>query len=140
MDSISYGQPKFVGVAVSESSNSFENGRIANRVAVEVRVDLRSENTFFTGFSENISEGGLFIATEAPHQIGDEFQIELALMGGGQKISQRAVVRWIRPAEAAGGLPAGMGVQFLELSHHEREALQEFIDSQIKDTLFYDLD
>lgn len=117
-----------------------ESGRIADRVGVQVRVDLRSENTFFTGFSENISEGGLFIATEAPHEIGDELDIELSLMGGGHRIAQQVVVRWIRPAEAAGGLPAGMGVQFVELTAHEKDALQEFVDSRIKDTLFYDLD
>ncbi len=117
-----------------------DDGRIANRISVEVRVDLRSENTFFTGFSENISEGGLFIATEAPHEIGDELDVELSLMGGGHRIAQKVVVRWIRPAEAAGGLPAGMGVQFLALTDHEKVALQEFVDSRIKDTLFYDLD
>ncbi len=117
-----------------------DDGRIANRISVEVRVDLRSENTFFTGFSENISEGGLFIATEAPHEIGDELDVELSLMGGGHRIAQKVVVRWIRPAEAAGGLPAGMGVQFLALTDHEKLALQEFVDSRIKDTLFYDLD
>ena len=117
-----------------------DGGRVANRVLVDVRVDLRSENTFFTGFSENISEGGLFIATEAPHEIGDELDVDLSLMGGGHKISQRVVVRWIRPAEAAGGLPAGMGVQFIELAPYEKLALQEFVDSRIKDTLFYDLD
>ena len=117
-----------------------ESGRIADRVGVQVRVDLRSENTFFTGFSENISEGGLFIATEAPHEIGDELDVELSLMGGGNRIAQKVVVRWIRPAEAAGGLPAGMGVQFVELTTHQQDALQEFVDSRIKDTLFYDLD
>ena len=117
-----------------------ESGRIADRVGVQVRVDLRSENTFFTGFSENISEGGLFIATEAPHEIGDELDVELSLMGGGHRIAQKVVVRWIRPAEAAGGLPAGMGVQFVELTTHQQDALQEFVDSRIKDTLFYDLD
>jgi uncharacterized protein (TIGR02266 family) len=128
------------GVGLSNEEAIDDEGRIANRVAVQVRVDLRSENTFFTGFSENISEGGLFIATEAPHEIGDELDVELSLMGGGHKIAQRVVVRWIRPSEAAGGLPAGMGVQFRELTPHEKMALQEFVDSRIKDTLFYDLD
>ena len=123
-----------------QEAEQADASRIANRVAVDVRVDLRSENTFFTGFSENISEGGLFIATEAPHKIGDEIDVELSLMGGGHRISQRVVVRWIRPSEAAGGLPAGMGVQFIELSEFEKEALQEFVNSRIKDTLFYDLD
>jgi uncharacterized protein (TIGR02266 family) len=125
---------------VTDQEEGNDDGRIANRVAVQVRVDLRSENTFFTGFSENISEGGLFIATEAPHEIGNELDVELSLMGGGHRITQKVVVRWIRPSEAAGGLPAGMGVQFLILTDHEKLALQEFVDSRIKDTLFYDLD
>jgi uncharacterized protein (TIGR02266 family) len=125
---------------VTDQEAGNDDGRIANRIPVAVRVDLRSENTFFTGFSENISEGGLFIATEAPHEIGDELDVELSLMGGGHRIAQKVVVRWIRPSEAAGGLPAGMGVQFLALTDHEKVALQEFVDSRIKDTLFYDLD
>ena len=128
------------GVSVGDQEAIDESGRGNDRVPVQVRVDLRSEDTFFTGFSENISEGGLFIATEAPHEIGDELDVDLSLMGGGHKISQRVIVRWIRPSEAAGGLPAGMGVQFINLTEHEKMALQEFVDSRIKDTLFYDLD
>ncbi len=110
------------------------------RVALGVRVDLRSENTFFTGFSENISEGGLFIATEAPYHVGEELDVELSMMGDGIPLKQRVVVRWVRPTEAAGGLPAGMGVQFLTLTDEDREMLQQFVDSRIKDTLFYEVD
>jgi hypothetical protein len=50
------------------------------------------------------------------------------------------VVRWVRPANASGGLPAGMGVRFEGLDDRKLSELQAFIDSQMKETLFFDLD
>lgn len=113
--------------------------RIFTRREFEVQVDFFSANTFFTGFTENISEGGLFIATEAPFEIGDELEVTLSLMGK-EPTNYKVVVRWIRPPGAIGGLPAGMGVQFTNLPEAERNKLQTFIDSGVKDTLFFDLD
>ena len=106
---------------------------------MSVEVDLRSESTFFTGFSENLSEGGLFIATDAPFEIGDRLDITLSLMGDAPT-TQQVTVRWIRPPGAIGGLPAGMGVQFDDLGEGRLTDLQGFIDSRAKDTLFFDLD
>ncbi len=113
--------------------------RVFSRKEFEVKVDFFSSNTFFTGFTENISEGGLFIATEAPFEIGDELEVVLSLMGK-EATAYKVVVRWIRPPGAIGGLPAGMGVQFINLPEAETEKLQTFIDSGVKDTLFFDLD
>jgi uncharacterized protein (TIGR02266 family) len=113
--------------------------RVFSRRGFEVKVDFFSANTFFTGFTENISEGGLFIATEAPFEIGDELDVTLSLMGK-EPTGYKVVVRWIRPPGAIGGLPAGMGVQFKHIPEDERVKLQGFIDSGVKDTLFFDLD
>jgi uncharacterized protein (TIGR02266 family) len=120
-------------------SDEGANRRRFDRVPIEVGVDLWSENTFFTGFSENISEGGLFIATDAPFEIGSRLNIKLSLMGD-EPVESEVVVRWVRPPGAAGGLPAGMGVQFETLEEQWESDLQKFIDSQAKDTLFFDLD
>ena len=122
-----------------DSGASPSNRRIYSRIDWEVQVDLRSENTFFTGFSENVSEGGLFIATEVPFDIGHRLEVKLSLMGGAPTTHQ-VLVRWVRPGGAAGGLPAGMGVQFDDMSDEELNRLQDFIDSRAKDTLFFDLD
>lgn len=113
--------------------------RVFRRKDIEVAVDLFNANTFFTGFTENLSEGGLFVATAAPMQLGDELEIRLRLMGREPR-TYPVVVRWIRPDAAIGGLPAGMGVQFLDLSEDEKIRLQNFVDSGVKDTLFVDLD
>ncbi len=125
--------------AVLKDVQDGANGRVFSRVNLEVEVTLRNENTFFTGFSENISEGGLFVATEAPWEIGERIEFTLSLMGGEVRTHQ-GIVRWVRPANASGGLPAGMGVQFAELSDEENASIQNFVDSRAKDTLFFDLD
>jgi len=109
------------------------------RVDFEVGVDLRSANNFFTGFSENISEGGLFVATEAPHPLGTVIEVTLTVMAG-EPMTLRGEIAWIRPINARGGLPAGFGLRFLGLEAGEQRALQDFVDSQVKDTLFFDLD
>jgi len=129
---------------MSEGSNSGDptqapGGRIHHRVSLDVEVNLRNENTFFTGFSENVSEGGLFVATEAPYEVGERVELGLSIMGGAPA-SLRGIVRWVRPGGTPGGLPAGMGIQFLDLDERVREALQKFVDSGAKDTLFFDLD
>ena len=118
-----------------------DNSRIATRVELKVQVDMRNENTFFTGFSENISEGGLFVATEAPYEIGESLEFELKIMGTEILAGEfKAIVRWVRPANTAGGLPAGMGLQFVDLPPEATAGIQRFIDSRMKDTLFFDLD
>ncbi len=122
----------------SDSADSSDR-RVFGRREFEVKVDFFSANTFFTGFTENISEGGLFIATEAPFEIGDELDVTLSVMNR-EATNYKVVVRWIRPPGAIGGLPAGMGVQFKHIEEVEREKLQAFIDSGVKDTLFFDLD
>ena len=116
-----------------------ENGRSFTRVPLKVEVNLQSEDTFFTGFSENVSEGGLFVATDAPFGMGTRLTVQLSMMGGAPE-SLPVVVRWIRPANSSGGLPAGMGVQFEGLDDRKLSELQAFIDSQMKETLFFDMD
>jgi uncharacterized protein (TIGR02266 family) len=123
----------------AEDQTQTPEGRVFARVGLNVEVNMRSENTFFTGFSENISEGGLFVATEAPYEIGERLDLSLSVMGDESK-TLTGIVRWVRPGGTSGGLPAGMGVQFVDLDDAVLRALQGFVDSGAKDTLFFDLD
>jgi uncharacterized protein (TIGR02266 family) len=91
---------------------------------LETRIDFQSDSNFFSGFSSNISDGGLFIATEIEVPIGTELDIRLTLPDG-VVIACAAVVRWRRPA--APDLPAGVGVGFVDLGEKAREAIQRFM-------------
>ncbi len=123
----------------AEDTATAGHGRLHTRVDLEVEVNLRNENTFFTGFSENVSEGGLFVATEAPYDIGEKIELSLSVMGEESAVLV-GVVRWVRPGGTSGGLPAGMGIQFVNLDDPVLKGLQSFVDSGAKDTLFFDLD
>ncbi|HEU5076246.1 MAG TPA: hypothetical protein VFU02_18765, partial [Polyangiaceae bacterium] len=47
----------------AESRNSGRDHRIDPRAAVELDVSLGSDHNFYAGFVENLSAGGVFVAT-----------------------------------------------------------------------------
>jgi len=111
--------------------------RRAPRVPLEVEVSIQSEHNFFTGVANNISEGGVFIATVDPPSVGTEIGFELVL--GGERFLVMAVVCWVRDEHAAKpGVPAGCGVKWLNVEDGMLEAIQRFVE--VRDTDFYDDD
>ena len=111
--------------------------RSSQRIKLEAKVTLRSQTNFFVGFSENISEGGIFIATESPPNVGDEIEIEIPLPDGSQTVKVKGVVRWHRTM--ANGAPSGCGVQFNTISTTEAMLLQNMITLLQKEPLFVDI-
>jgi type IV pilus assembly protein PilZ len=115
------------------------NRRVQARRSLEVQVDLASEHNFYTGFTENISSGGLFVATRDLLPIGSTFDMTFGLPNHPEPIRARCEVRWLRLEQpGASEFTPGMGVRFLSLSPEEQEAVNEFIRQ--RDTLFYDDD
>jgi len=92
-----------------------------------VQVSHLSEHNFFTGFSEDIGEGGLFVATHSVFEVGHRFELELALPGQPTPWIVPCEVRWLRVYETANGLIPGMGVRFLELTQEMREQIGRFM-------------
>lgn len=99
-----------------------------DRAPVEAAVGFHTESNFFTGYSGDISDGGLFIATWAPLPVGHEVALSFILPTGRQ-IDAVATVSWIRqpPLDSTVTFQPGMGVVFSELSEADRQAVAEFI-------------
>jgi uncharacterized protein (TIGR02266 family) len=105
------------------------------RVRMQAVVDLLSDSNFFHGFSTNISEGGLFIATVELLPPGTEIDLHFSLPGG-NKVEAKGVVRWTR--EVNGHNPdvfPGVGVQFTELPSDAATAIREFVSE--RDPIFF---
>ena len=51
---------------------------------MKVEVDHQSEHNFFTGFMENISSGGLFVATYGLMEIGQRLEVSFTVPGFSQ--------------------------------------------------------
>jgi uncharacterized protein (TIGR02266 family) len=116
----------------------YPSRRTKYRIHAKVAVTSTSVHNFFTGFTENISEGGVFVATYQLLPVGTELNLMLKL-DGGDEVPVRGEVRWLRDlhADDTSGVMPGMGVRFVDLDADLENAIQRFIDSQ-RDTLFYD--
>jgi uncharacterized protein (TIGR02266 family) len=119
-------------------ADSHQNVRASERYDLEIKVDLESEHNFYTGLTQNISAGGLFIATHHLRRIGDRITLKFQLPGSEQAVEVETEVRWIRENSAltrADGA-TGMGVRFINLSPEATTAIQKFLSN--RDSLYYD--
>ena len=107
------------------------------RAQYQVEVTLESESNFYNGFTENISAGGLFVATYDTREIGELLTMELALPGREAPLSLHGEVRWIRELNPlTPDMTPGMGVRFIDIPSEAVEAIEAF--TKQKDPLFYD--
>ena len=119
------------------TTEDMSNRRIATRHDLKVEVSGQSEHQFFTGFSENISTGGLFIATYQTLPLGTQFMLAFSVPGVDRQFECNCEVRWVREADAETphAVP-GVGVNFLELSESDEKILDAILARV--DTMFYD--
>ena len=123
------------GAKVAEN---IQNVRASERFDLEVTVDLESDHNFYTGLTQNISSGGVFIATHHLRKIGDRITLKFTLPGSSKPVEVETEVRWIREntalMRADGG--TGMGVRFINLSPEAKTAIDGFLQS--RESLYYD--
>jgi uncharacterized protein (TIGR02266 family) len=115
-----------------------KGARIAERFDLEVKVDLESDHNFYTGLTQNISAGGLFVATHQLRRIGDRIKLSFSLPGSATLVSVETEVRWIRENSLLHRFDGstGMGVRFIDLSPEASKAIQSFLEN--RDSLYYD--
>jgi uncharacterized protein (TIGR02266 family) len=114
-----------------------------SRVRLEIPVDYSDVDDFFTQFTSNINEGGIFVEMEKPPEIDAEVQLKFRLPGTDEPLQVEGRVAWVRSAtEAAGadastgpdgptqagrGGRAGVGIQFQHLSTATREKINQLV-------------
>ena len=126
------------GTGAKAAHNQQQHVRASERFDLEVKVDLESDHNFYTGLTQNISAGGLFIATNAIKRIGDRITLKFSIPGTAEPLSVETEVRWIRENSALNRVDGatGMGVRFVNLSPQAAAAIQQFLES--RDSLYYD--
>jgi uncharacterized protein (TIGR02266 family) len=109
--------------------------RQSPRVKMQAAVDFTSDNNFFNGFSANISDGGLFVATVNLLPLGTEVDLAFTLPSGA-RVEAKGVVRWVREVnDAHPDVFPGLGVQFSALHPQAQEAIDQFLAQ--RDPLFF---
>ncbi len=111
--------------------------RSFNRRMIEVDIGIQSGTNFFTGFSEDISTGGLFISTFDILSVGTKLNINFNLPPNGPVLSLNGEVRWIREYnDAIPDMEPGMGVQFDGIAQESKKAINAFM--AVNPPLFYE--
>ncbi len=108
------------------------------RTTIAAEVHLESESNLYAGITNNLSQGGVFVATPELMCKGTVLDLEFSIPDGGPPIRTTRIVRWLREdLDNTEGAP-GMGVQFVELAERARRRLERFVE--LRDTLYYDED
>jgi uncharacterized protein (TIGR02266 family) len=110
-----------------------KNKRALPRIDLEVAVAAASDHGRHEGDTVNISAGGVFIATAALVPVGERLMLELTLPGGDGPIALDSRVRWLRRKRSAGrrDRPAGMGVQFINLTTETSSIIGSFLQQHL---------
>ena len=95
-------------------------------------LTIKDKSALYLAYMPFIRNGGLFIPTNSPYQLGDEVFMLLNLMGEEEKIQVAGNVVWLTPKGAQGKRAAGIGVQF---SEQDNSATRQKIDNYLAGAL-----
>jgi uncharacterized protein (TIGR02266 family) len=106
------------------------------RETVEANLGASSETNFYVGFSGEISEGGVFVATYSTLAAGTPVTIHVSLPGG-YEFKAPGRVHFVRdPMDMNDDAEPGMGLKFESLSPDHRELVLRFVRKRAP--MFYD--
>ena len=114
----------------------WSNQRAYSRAELSLAVTLLGENNFYVGLSQNISEGGIFIATYRVLPLGTRVLLTFTLPGSSELLSVEGIVSWHRPPDAVASsgsnstppVTTGMGVRFDDPDMDVQEAIRAFTE------------
>lgn len=120
----------------SSSSRLHAQRRHAPRYRVDLDVSLGSEHNFYAGLAENMSAGGVFVATHLLKPVGEVLELTIHLPESHAIVQCAGEVRWIREYTEHTELPPGMGIRFLDPDPELLHAVDGFLAT--REPLFFD--
>jgi len=100
--------------------------RKSPRTEVVIPVDYSTVDAFFSEFTTNINEGGMFIGTDQPYPVETLVTLSIRLPGSEEPCEVTGRVVWVREAADADG-PRGMGIEFETLDDLARSRINALV-------------
>ncbi len=108
------------------------------RAPIELKVEYKKMNTFFSDYTKNISKGGTFIKTDRPLKVGTEFVFKLFVPAQEEPFTLRGQVAWVN-TETESQRPEiaerGMGIKFLYADDAQKQRFEGLVEDMMKDAL-----
>jgi len=97
------------------------------KIGMSVAISPQSEHNFWTGLTQDIAEGGVFIATYKRLPVGTLLELTLS-MPDHSTMRLCGEVRWLREySDFTADVSPGFGVKFVDLPEDARWAINAFI-------------
>ena len=96
---------------------------------VEIEIDLSSDHNFWSGFTADMKEGGVFVATHQSVVLGERVVVQMNLPFEEEPIIATGRVSWTRPFRPDSEVPPGYAVQFDSIEDDELAKVQRFTET-----------
>lgn len=116
------GQPKKKG------SERRKYARVDLNLLIQYRFDSLDE--FLVEYASNISEGGIFLRTDAPRNMGSMVYLQFALRDGTTLIEGLGKVVHVNPA---GSAEPGLGIEFVSLDEDSKEMIRAIVNERLSE-------
>lgn len=105
--------------------------RSSNRLKAQLRVYYGpAPQKLLSEFSVDLSTGGLYVQTDFPLPVDESLTLRFTLPDQQSMVSCNARVAWVNPKDnpRKPELPAGMGIQFVDLSLEDMKSIRRFLE------------
>lgn len=105
-------------------SDEHDERRLSPRVTALLKIDYPNKTGFFVDYLIDLSEGGLFIRTKMPLQVGDEIDFTISFPGLLKPIPLRGVVRRLASDKEKN---PGVGVEFIFTNDETKKTVEKLV-------------
>ena len=95
---------------------------------------IKEKAALYAAYMPFLRNGGMFVPTTKPYQIGDEIYLILALMDDPNKYPIAGTVAWITPTGANNNKAQGIGVHFPadDSGQRARQRIEEILGAALR--------
>lgn len=99
--------------------------RKSSREALVVRLEYQTVDELFSDFTSNINEGGVFVESENPCELGTSVNLQFRLPGSEEPVTASGIVVHVTDGDED-GMP-GMGIEFEALDASARQRVNDLV-------------
>ena len=77
-----------------------------------ISIAIKDKQALYMAYMPFIKNGGLFIPTQKPFELGEEMFLLVKIIDETEPVSISGKVVWVSPAGALDNRPQGVGIQF----------------------------